>query len=100
MKRMYAVTMSNGDVYGIPAEVVADNYAKYYAGLGDDYKENYEAMIEWFDTEDFEFADWAKNNMDWDEVKEKAILLESREPVIDFQDGWMNGEYEYRKVKE
>lgn len=34
MKRMYAVTMENGDVYGIPAEVIADNYAVYYASRG------------------------------------------------------------------
>ena len=30
MKRLYIVTMSNGDQYGVPAEVIADNYAKYY----------------------------------------------------------------------
>lgn len=61
MKRLYIVTMSNGDQYGVPAEFIADNYAKYYEGIGEDYKENYDAMIEWFDTNDFEFADWAKN---------------------------------------
>ena len=50
MKRLYIVTMSNGDQYGVPAEVIADNYAKYYESRGEDYKENYDAMIEWFDT--------------------------------------------------
>ena len=60
MKRYYAVTMSNGDIYGIPAHVIADNYANYYATKGEDYLENYDAMLYWFDTNDYEFADWAK----------------------------------------
>lgn len=30
VKRLYAVTMQNGDKFGVPAEVIADNYAKYY----------------------------------------------------------------------
>jgi len=27
MKRLYIVTMTNGDEYGVPAEVIADHYA-------------------------------------------------------------------------
>lgn len=85
MKRLYIVTMTNGDQYGIPAEVIADNYAKYYESCGEDYKENYDAMIEWFDTDDFEFADWAKNNMDWSDVSDKAVLVKQAEQEVDFQ---------------
>lgn len=100
MKRYYAVTMPNGDIYGIPAHVIADNYANYYATKGEDYLENYDAMLYWFDTDDYEFADWAKNNMDWYDVKEHAILLESQTKYCDFQDGWVNGDYEYKFVEE
>lgn len=100
MKRYYAVTMPNGDIYDIPAHVIADNYANYYATKGEDYQENYDAMLYWFDTNDYEFADWAKNNMDWDDVKEHAILLESQTKSCDFQDGWVNGDYEYKFVEE
>lgn len=96
MKRIYAVTMDNGDIYGIPASVIADNYAKYYQNHGEDYQGNYNTMMDWFDKEDYEFADWAKNNMDWDDVKEHATLLEHRHESTDFQEGWINGEYEYR----
>ena len=99
MKRLYIVTMSNGDQYGVPAEVIADNYAKYYESRGEDYQENYDAMIHWFDTNDFEFADWAKNNMDWSDVVDKAVLVGSKKEEPDFEDGWVNGEYEYRKVE-
>lgn len=101
MKNVYAITMPNGDVYGVPAEVIADHYAAYYQREHDeDYYENYDAMMSWFQKDDYEFADWAKNNMDWDDVKDKAVLLEKNEEAIDFQDGWVNGRYEYRKCQE
>ena len=56
---------------------------------------NYDAMIHWFDTDDFEFADWAKNNMDWSDVSDKAVLVKHIQPEPDFEDGWVNGEYRY-----
>lgn len=93
---MYVVTMSNGDKYGVPAKVIADNYATYYQSVGEDYQENFDTMMDWFHQGDFEFADWAKNNMDWDDVKEYAVLLERAPQEVDFQDGWVNGAYEYR----
>lgn len=52
-------------------------------------------MLEWFDTNDFEFADWAKNNMDWEDVAGQAVRLPSKKKDVDFQEGWMNGEFEY-----
>lgn len=98
--RIYAVTMSNGDIYGVPAEVIADHYAKYYESQGENYHDNYDAMIGWFDAKCFEFADWAKNNMDWDDVKDKAFLLLKAEQKVDFQDGWINGHHEYKRYEE
>ena len=100
MKRLYIVTMTNGDQYGVPAEIIADNYAKYYESLGEDYKENYDAMIEWFDTDDFEFADWAKNNMYWSDVSDTAVLVQRNHREPDFEDGWVNGEYRYYREEE
>lgn len=98
--KYYTVTMSNGDVYGIPASVIAHNYAEYYAGKGEDYEENYNDMVDWFDSGDFAFADWAKNNMNWNEVEDFATLLESKQNVPDLQDGWVNGPYEYKTIEE
>lgn len=101
MKRIYIVTMSNGDQYGVPAEVIADNYAKYCEKFyGEDYKENFDAMIEWFDTNDYEFADWAKDNMNWSDVSDKAILVKHIQPEPDFEDGWVNGEYRYYREED
>ena len=47
-------------------------------------------MIRLFDANDFEFADWAKNNMDWDNVKDKAFLVRKGE-ITDFDESWING---------
>ena len=100
MKKYYAVTMENGDVYGVPAELIADNYAKYYQeSNGEDYQENFDTMMYWFDTNDYEFADWAKGTMDWDDVKDEAVLLKKEVKEFDFQDGWINGRYAYRVLE-
>lgn len=99
MKRYYAITMENGDVYGVPAEIIARHYAGYYQEYGESFEDNYDAMMHWFDTNDYEFADWAKNNMDWDDVKDHAVLLEKSEKEIDFQEGWINGKFQYRNVE-
>lgn len=88
--RYYAVIMSDGKIMGIPAEIIADNYAKYYEKQGESYKENFDAMMHWFDTDDFEFEDWAKNNMDWSEVKEHAEWIGGQQKEADYDNDWMN----------
>ena len=97
MKRIYAVTMDNGEVWGIAAEVIADNYAKYYEERGEQYQNNFDFMIYCFDNGDFEFADWAKNNMDWEDVKDRAVLLERNQNAVDYEECWVNGKYEYMR---
>ncbi len=91
-KKIYAVVMPNGDIYGVPAEVIAENYAKYYEREhGEPYEKNFNAMMEFFDKNEYEFADWAKNNMNWEDVADKAFLIERKDVPIDFQEGWVNG---------
>lgn len=101
MKRYYTVTMNDDNVYGIPAEIIADNYAKYCASKGEDYMENFKAMIAWYDANEYKFADWAKNNMDWDDVADQAILLRTiGRKRADYQECWVNGEYGYERVED
>lgn len=42
-------------------------------------------------SDDYEIHDWASNNMNWDEVKAHAIQVKAAD--VDFQEGWVNGEY-------
>lgn len=100
--RIYAVHMGDGSIWGVPAQVIADNRAKYYADCDPNttYQAEFDAMIEWFDSKDYEFQDWAQNNMNWDDVKEYAFLIKRDVPELDFQDGWVNGECEYIEQEE
>lgn len=97
MKRLYAVTMEDGSKWGVPAEIIAKNRAEYYAGIDKDtdYRLEFEAMINWFDKGDISFSDWAKDNMDWDDVKEYAEQIHTPPKEVDWQDGWVNGECEF-----
>jgi len=98
------VEMPDGSKWDVPASVVADNRAKYYAEhdtgktSGTEYqkvyKEEYENLMG-DDADDYDIEDWAANNMNWSDVKKKAKKApnEEQEP-IDYQEGWVNGEKE------
>lgn len=46
------------------------------------------------ESDDYEIHDWAVNNMNWRDVKDHAIQIER--PSLDYEDGWVNGEYEVK----
>lgn len=97
--KYYTIEMTNGDIYGIPAEVIAENYASYYHKNHDeDYKENFDYMMELFDKKDYDFEDWARGNMNWDEVQDKAVLLRKGNIEVDFQECWTGGKCDYLVV--
>ena len=91
--KQYRVTMPDGSVYAVPILIIALDRAKYYAEHdGVSLQESLdEDTIPAFEDTD-EVADWAQNNMDWDDVKDAATLISTGE--TDFQEGWMNGNYE------
>ncbi|MCM1564894.1 MAG: hypothetical protein NC238_02860 [Dehalobacter sp.] len=83
------VTMPDQSKWDVPAKIIADNRAAYYAKI--DPETTYEEEFEFTMTDDHELRDWAANNMDWDEVSEHAEKV-IEETSIDFQEGWLNGE--------
>jgi hypothetical protein len=93
MKAKYLrVTMPNGQKYDIPAKVIANNRATYYAdkeGKGK-YQEEYDFTL----NDKFELQDWAANNMNWEDVEDLAELVKENKQKVDFQEGWINGEKE------
>lgn len=97
--KFYTVEMANGDIYGIPAQVIAENYAKFYEGrYSEDFQENFDAMMGWFDEKNYQFEDWCRNEMDWDDVKHCAVLLKRGEVKVDFQECWVNGKHGFLEV--
>ncbi|MDL2236799.1 hypothetical protein LJC56_03070 [Christensenellaceae bacterium OttesenSCG-928-K19] len=97
MKRLYVVTMEDGSRWGVPAEIIAKHRAEYYASVDTDttYQNEYDLMLHWFDEGDYEFADWPKNNMNWSDVKERAVQMPNESKDVDWEEGWINGEYEF-----
>lgn len=86
------VVFSNGEVYKVPATIVAKDRANYYAkNTKDDAKEVYEEELQNTLNDDFEIIDWAQNNMNWEEVAEHAVRFYD-ESKIDFHKEWISNE--------
>ena len=97
LSKQYRVTMSDGSVWAVPVEVIAVNRANAYAGRefgGDVQRSLAEDTIPLFEESEYEIHDWASGNMDWDDVKNLAVLVHQKREPVDWQDGWVNGEYE------
>lgn len=91
--KKYIVEMPDGSRWAVPVHVIAANHAAEYA---DEYDGNTAVSLEQGTKPLFadpdEIADWAKNSMDWADVKDFARPVEEADD-IDFQDGWVNGEW-------
>lgn len=92
MKKYYQFTTSTGDVWRVPTMVIAKNRATYYAKKQKiDIEESLRNdTIPFFESDDFEIEDWARNNMDWSDVENHAEKLKSKGP--DMQEEWVNPE--------
>jgi len=93
--KKYIVTMPDGSKWAVPVLAIASDRAAHYA---DEFDGNTAVSLEedtlpLFESDPFECADWAKNNMNWDEVCDLAEKLDEPEPP-DYQEGWVNGEWE------
>ena len=88
------MTMPNGEIWQIPAEIIANSRANYYGEKeGPEMrKEEYEYTL----NDNLELIDWAANNMNWSEVKEFAKKIKEADPILEdaFEECWRNGERE------
>lgn len=88
-EKFLRVTMPDGSQWDVPARLIADSRARYYAANDPDttYQEEYDYTI----NDAYEIEDWAANNMNWSDVAEHAVKAEDPEDV-DYQEGWVNGD--------
>lgn len=71
--------------YSVPLNVIAINRTEYYAQK-DGFKKgskDWDAEIEYVMEDNFEAIDWILNNMDWDDVKDKATKINDKVMVTD-----------------
>jgi len=85
-------------VYKIPADAIGKHRAQYYAELdsgksaGDEYDKVYQNEFQIGMDDDIELADWAANNMNWEDVSDHVVSVKSVE--LDIYDEWCNAEME------
>lgn len=102
MVKQIHITMPDKSIWAVPAEIVAENLARYYAKMdgGPFLKEDCENL-----KEDYEIAlsnhgtllDWAANNMNWKDVAHAAFQVSPGS--VDYQEGWVNGAKRVVEVK-
>ena len=88
------VRFANGDLFAIPARIIAEDRATYYADL-DGYEVNsneWEAEIITALNDEFEIEDWAGNEMNWDQLEPYAVKINTGE--FDYEDGWSDADIE------
>lgn len=78
-KKIY-LDMPDGLTYAVPVEIIARDRAEHYKDefnhdLGESLRED---TIPLFLDNDYEIKDWARNNMNWSDVKDKAITLKKK----------------------
>ena len=86
-EKMLYVQFSDGTIWGIPARIIADIRAKYYAE-NDSENTEYQAEFDYTMSDDYEIKDWATGNMNWEDVKEHAKQFGGIE--VDYDAEWMN----------
>ncbi|ABO60568.1 hypothetical protein LA345_38760 (plasmid) [Burkholderia vietnamiensis] len=91
--KVLQLTALDGSKWNIPVEVIARNCADYYAPIdfGGDADAALSGILAQFEKDPSEAAEWASNNMNWSDVKERAVCVSGPEP-INMEDSWMEGE--------
>ena len=98
------VEMSDKTQWAIPAMIIAEDKAKYYAnhdaeaGYGE-YDDIYKEEIIEAMSDEYEITDWAANNMDWEDVCSHAIQLKVIPPK-DYHRDWINAPKSVREMEE
>ena len=77
--KVIEVTMSNGDVWEVDAEAVADHRISHYRENHTDEPNWEKEEREWLMSDDYELIDWMQNNMDWADIEPHADKIEDGE---------------------
>lgn len=76
--KYHVFTCDDGSKWAVPAEVIAQHYANdrecEEPGCFD---ATYNLMMDCFKSGDFGFGDWARSNLDWDDIAADAIKVGS-----------------------
>jgi hypothetical protein len=93
LKAWLRVTLPDKSQWDVPLMAIARNRAEHYKSEygGDVAKSLQKDTVPLFCEDENEVADWAANNMNWSDVEKYARRVKTKEPKVDYQEGWMNG---------
>lgn len=95
MSKEIHIKFSNGEVYSIPAESVAEHRADYYATKFEGEEGSYDEVFDkemWVLEDEIELIDWLSNHMNWEDVQDKATLEYTED--VDKKDEFINADKE------
>lgn len=100
--KVLRITMPDDSEWDVPLDLIARNRAEYYASVDEEYGGSVERSLAedtmpLFEADPSEAADWASNNMNWEDVEHRAVCTR-KAPPPDFQEGWVNGDKEVVEV--
>ena len=84
------IKFHKGINYEIPARIIAEQRAQYYASI-DGYdldSQEYLDEMNYALEDEFEIFDWVQNNMNWQDLKSYAIRIEDE--LFDPEKEWEN----------
>jgi len=73
---MMRCSFSNGERWDVPLQIIADDRDANYA----DEREDTVGSVRAGSLDEYDFADWFSNNMDWSDVSEYAVKVKETEP--------------------
>lgn len=90
----YITEMPNGERWAVPVRLIAMDRAKHYAKefKGDVTESLVQDTAPLFEDSEYEIEDWAKNNMNWSDVADRAERVGAI--ACDWEEGWVNGNTE------
>lgn len=93
------IDMPDGLTYMIPVEFIARKRARYYFNKGE-FPTLEDSLLEdtipLMESEPYEIEDWARNNLNWDDVEFVAVALKKKAKQGDFQEAWLNNTMEIK----
>ena len=92
-ERYFFITMPDGSEWAVPVSVIAAHRSATVTVREVDPDDTAELF-----EDDEQIADWAQNDMNWDEVKAHAKQVKEPQPP-DYADGWVNGAWEVGEWK-
>lgn len=90
MSKQIEITFPNGEVWRIPAQVVAEDRARYFSELDfgrghvTDSGVAYQSELAFALRHDDELLDYVQNNMDWNDVQAHAVKVEATPAAYDY----------------